>query len=76
MRVPKPKRCFSFFFFFFLFFMTFYSCTQFVPICFFSEMQNFEAVPKRPFRFFTTKHKILKPAPKWPFVFLQRNTQF
>ena len=36
----------------------------------YSKMQNFETLPKRPFHFFTTKHKILKTAPKQPFAFL------
>ena len=36
---------------------------------FYSELKNFETLPKQPFCFFTTKHNNLKTAPKRPFVF-------
>ena len=43
---------------------------------FYSEMQNFETLPKQPFCFFTTKHKILKTARKRPFVFYNKIQNF
>ena len=43
---------------------------------FYSEMQNFETLPKQPFRFFYNERQNFKNCAQTAIRFLQRNTEF